>query len=85
MDGLFRNASEGSLSLSGLSQSAWQLSQRPLYEVDRQGRNVVPMFEVLRCELSHIAKYLKVVGLLLTEFLHCRGEESLEVEARRLL
>jgi hypothetical protein len=33
--------------------------------------------------LSHIAIYLKVVGLLLTEFLHGRGEESPEVDARR--
>jgi hypothetical protein len=41
------------------------------------------MFGVLRCELSHIAIYLKVMGLLLTEFLHYRGEESPEVEARR--
>jgi hypothetical protein len=38
------------------------------------------MFGVMRCELSRIAIYLKVVGLFLTEILQCRGEESPEVE-----
>ena len=38
------------------------------------------MFRVMRCELSRIAIYLKVVGLFLTEILQCRGEESPEVE-----
>jgi hypothetical protein len=33
------------------------------------------MFGVLRCEMSRIASYLKVVLLLLTVFLQCRGEE----------